>query len=55
VGLYPATASGDGALVSDSMAATLLRRLGLAKAPLPEEKVTKDVETPTTVSDDGLE
>ena len=55
VGLYPATASGDGALVSDSMAATLLRRLGLPEAPLPEEKVTKNVETPTTVSDDGLE
>ena len=55
VGLYPATTSGDGALVSDSMAATLLRRLGLPEAPLPEEKVTKDVETPTTVSDDGLE
>jgi hypothetical protein len=55
VGLYPATTGGDGALVSDSMAATLLRRLGLPEAPLPEEKVTKDVETPTTVSDDGLE
>ena len=55
VGLYPATTGGDGALVSDSMAATLLRRLGLPEAPLPEEKVTKDVETPATVSDDGLE
>src|ERR1700722_16448929 len=29
IGLYPATTSGDGALVSDSMVATLLRRLGL--------------------------
>ena len=43
VGLYPATIDGDGAPVSDSMAATLLRRLGLPEAPMPEEKVTKDV------------
>ena len=54
VGLYPTTAA-EGELVPDSMAATLLRRLGLPEAPMPEEKVTKDRETPTAVSEDGLE
>jgi hypothetical protein len=54
VGLYPAT-SADGESASDSMAATLLRRLGLPEVPVPEQKVTKDRETPSAVSEDGLE
>ena len=54
VGLYPA--SGDeGARVPDSMGAMLMRRLGLAEPPMPEEKVTKDEQTPSAVSEDGLE
>jgi hypothetical protein len=54
VGLYPAT-SADGESASDSMAATLLRRLGLPEVPVPEQKVTKDRETPSAVSEDSLE
>jgi hypothetical protein len=54
IGLYPATAT-DGEPAQDSMAATLLRRLGLAESPMPEQKVTKDRETPTAASEDGLE
>ncbi len=54
VGLYPST-GGDGDLVPDSMAATLLRRLGLPETPAAEEKVTKDRESPSAVSDDSLE
>ena len=53
IGLYPATAA-DAAPVQDSMAATLLRHL-FPQSPMPEQKVTKDRETPATVSDDGLE
>jgi hypothetical protein len=37
------------------MAATLLRRLGLPESPMQEQKVTKDIEMPNAVSDDGLE
>ena len=54
IGLYPAK-SGDEAPAQDSMAATLLRRLGLPEPPMQEKEVTKDMETPTAVSDDGLE
>ena len=54
IGLYPATPA-DAAPVQDSLAATLLRRLGLPESPMPEQKVTKDRETPAAVSDDGLE
>src|SRR5438552_217592 len=54
VGLYPAT-SPDGESAADSMAATLLRRLGLPEVPAPEQKVTKDRETASAVSEDGLE
>jgi hypothetical protein len=41
IGLYPATSTDD-APVQDSLAAILLRRLGLADAPIPEPGVTKD-------------
>ena len=54
VGLYPATST-DGESGSDSMAVTLLRRLGLPEVPVPEQKVTKDRETPSAVSEDSLE
>jgi hypothetical protein len=54
IGLYPATAA-DEAPVQDSMAATLLRRLGLPELSMQEQKVTKDNEMPNAVSDDGLE
>ena len=51
IGLYPATDE-DGVLVPDSMAAILLRRLGLPEPPAPEDTVTKDPETAAAVSDD---
>jgi hypothetical protein len=55
IGLYPATGE-DGLLVPDSMAAVLLRRLGLPEPPAPEHSVTKDQETAAAVSDgEGLE
>jgi len=54
IGLYPATGA-DEAPVQDSMAATLLRRLGLPESPMQEQKVTKDIEMPNAVSDDSLE
>jgi hypothetical protein len=55
VGLYPSTIE-DAVVVPDSMAAILLRRLGLPEVPVPEQTVTKDQETAATVSDDeGLE
>jgi len=54
IGLYPATAA-DGVPTSESMAATLLRRLGVAEAPTPEQSVTKDSETPAALVDDRLE
>ncbi len=54
IGLYPATVA-DESPAEDSMAATLLRRLGLPESPMQEQKVTKDIEMPNTVSDDGLE
>ena len=41
IGLYPATSAGDGP-VEDSLAATLLRRLGIPESPTPEAGVTKD-------------
>jgi hypothetical protein len=54
IGLYPATAA-DAAPVQDSLAAMLWHRLGLPESPVPEQKVTKDRETPAAVLDDGLE
>ncbi len=54
IGLYPTTVA-DEAPTQDSMAATLLRRLGLPESPMPEKRVTKDIKTPSAVSDDSLE
>ncbi len=55
IGLYPASGE-DGSMVPDSMAAVLLRRLGLPEPAVPEDRVTKDQETATPVSDaQGLE
>jgi hypothetical protein len=55
IGLYPATGE-EGALVPDSMAAVLMRRLGLPETTAPEQIVTKDQETAAAVSDEeGLE
>ena len=41
IGLYPSTIE-DEYVVQDSMAATLLRSLGLPEMPVPEQTVTKD-------------
>jgi hypothetical protein len=54
IGLYPATATDEGT-VRESMAAILLRRLGVAEVPPPEQSVTKDSETATGGPEDGLE
>jgi hypothetical protein len=57
IGLYPAT-SADDAPAQDSMAAILLRRLGLPEMQMSEQTVTKDstdsVRSAAT-SEDGLE
>jgi hypothetical protein len=54
IGLYPAT-SMDEAPVQDSLAATLLQRLGLGDEPMVESRVTKDSTTAATASEDVLE
>lgn len=54
IGLYPTTVV-DEAPTEDSMAATLLRHLGLPESAMPEKRVTKDIKTPSAVSDDSLE
>ncbi len=57
IGLYPAT-SIDNTPAEDSMAAILLRRLGLPEMQMPEETVTKDSTDsprPAAGSEDGLE
>lgn len=57
IGLYPATATDD-APAQDSLAATLLRRLGLPDPEGPNHAVTKDSvgsATPATAREDGLE
>src|SRR6185437_16457730 len=43
IGLYPATSTNDSA-EEDSLAAVLLRRLGLPEAPIEKSGVTKDSE-----------
>ena len=53
IGLYPA-ASTDDLPSPDTMAAVLLRRLGLPETPLPEPRVTKDSGTASANSADGL-
>jgi hypothetical protein len=54
IGLYPASLTDD-APVPDSLAAMLLRRLGLPDAPMPELRVTKDSTTAAATSEDVLE
>jgi hypothetical protein len=57
IGLYPAT-SIDETPAKDSMAAILLRRLGLPEIQTPEQTVTKDSAgsaRSTAASEDGLE
>jgi hypothetical protein len=54
IGLYPATSTDD-APVQDSLAATLLRRLGLAEESILESGVTKGSTTTATASKDVLE
>jgi hypothetical protein len=57
IGLYPAT-SMDEAPPQDSMAAVLLRRLGLPEMQSPEQTVTKDSTDSArsaATSEDGLE
>lgn len=54
IGLYPATST-DEAQAQDSLAATLLRRLGLAEAPIVESGVTKDSTTAVAAAEDVLE
>ena len=51
IGLYPATGE-EGTLVPDSMAAVLMRRLGLPENAAPEQIVTKDQETAAAVWDE---
>ena len=54
IGLYPATSTDD-APAQDSLAATLLRRLGLPEESMPEPRVTKDSEATAAASEDVLE
>jgi hypothetical protein len=54
IGLYPAT-SADDAAVEDSMAATLLRWLGIPEVPTPDAGVTKDSGTTVSASENVLE
>jgi hypothetical protein len=54
IGLYPATLTND-APAQDSLAAILLRRLGLADAPISEPGVTKDSGQQTASIGDDLE
>jgi len=54
IGLYPATATND-AGEKDSLAAVLLRRLGLPEAPIEKSGVTKDSGASAAAVEDGLE
>ena len=54
IGLYPATLS-DEAPKEDSLAAILLRRLGLPDVPMPEPGVTKGSGPSAAVVEDSLE
>jgi hypothetical protein len=54
IGLYPSTATDD-VPMQESLAATLLRRLGLPEASIPEPEVTKDSASPAAVIGDSLE
>jgi hypothetical protein len=55
IGLYPGTSADDGP-VEDSLAATLLRRLGIPESSTPDAGVTKDsAMTTVSASEDVLE
>ena len=54
IGLYPATSTNDAA-EEDSLAAVLLRRLGLPEAPIEEPGVTKDSGASAAAVEDSLE
>lgn len=54
IGLYPETFADDDQPM-DSMAATLLRRLGIPEEPVPEQSITKGSETPSAGGEDVLE
>lgn len=53
IGLYPATSTEDAA--EDSLAAVLLRRLGIPEQPIPETGVTEDSRTDAGPAEDSLE
>lgn len=53
IGLYPATSTDDAA--EDSLAAVLLRRLGLPEQPMPETAVTEDSRAAAGPAEDSLE
>jgi len=54
IGLYPATST-DEMPLQDSLAATLLRRLGIPETQMAEQTVTKDSGTSAAAGEDGLE
>ena len=54
IGLYPPT-SIDEAAIHDSLAATLLQRLGLGEEPMQESRVTKDHTAGAAEAEDVLE
>ena len=54
IGLYPATSADDRPL-EDSLAAILLRSLGLPQAPMPEAGVTEDSGGTASAREDVLE
>lgn len=54
IGLYPASPTEDTS-TQDSMAATLMRRLGIPEAPMPEPAVTKESSASGADAGDGLE
>ncbi len=54
IGLYPATSTNDAA-EEDSLAAVLLRRLGLPEESMPETGVTEDSRAAAGPAEDSLE
>jgi hypothetical protein len=54
IGLYPETST-DNAVMQDSLAATLLRRLAIPDTYMAEETVTNDSGSSAASGEDGLE
>jgi hypothetical protein len=54
IGLYPEVSANE-AVWHDSLAATLLRRLGIPEIQMAEETVTKDSGSSAAAGEDGLE